>query len=112
MFQVKAHLGSTDWAARPLRAPGVEATRLARTTLADVPPGLDRDRLLRRRADIGLPTDDAQPLLVEGQGKALPNDAVETHLRHARSVRVSAEWNSGYCRSVLVTRYGPEAGDA
>jgi hypothetical protein len=66
--------------------------------------------LRRRRAALGLPVDDAAPVLVRDDGtRPDPADAAMV-LRRARSVRISVDGNVHFCRGLLTTRYpGSEA---
>jgi metal-sulfur cluster biosynthetic enzyme len=66
--------------------------------------------LRRRRAALGLPVDDAAPVLVRDDGtRPDPADAAMV-LRRARSVRISVDGNAHFCRGLLTTRYpGSEA---
>ena len=46
------------------------------------------------------------PLIVDPDGRKVPEEAVVEHLRFARTLRVSIEGNAGLCRGLLATRYG------
>ncbi|MDQ1674548.1 MAG: hypothetical protein QOC98_3110 [Frankiaceae bacterium] len=110
-FLRKAVLAGTDKVARPLLVGGATAEDLATTTLGQVPPTPDRERLRRRRAQLGLPSDDAAPLLVDpATGTAIGVDALPLHLRKARLTAVSIEANGGVCRGMLAARYPGAAG--
>jgi ribosomal protein S19E (S16A) len=50
------------------------------------------------------------PLVVDPDGRPVPEEAVILHLRFAKTVRVSIEGNAGLCRGLLETRYGGERG--
>ena len=105
-FVRKAVLAGTDRVCRPLVAAGATPERLAAMTLGDAPPTPDRERLRERRAELGLPSDDASPLLVDlttGGGVAL--EALPLHLRRARLTNVNTEANSSVCRGMLLHRY-------
>ena len=98
-FLRKAVLAGTDVVCRPLAMPGT-------LTLGDVPPSTDLDRLRRRRAELGLPADDASPLLIDPlTGDAIEPDQVPLHLRRARLTRTSLDANTGICRGMLRHRY-------
>jgi metal-sulfur cluster biosynthetic enzyme len=106
-FLRKAVLAGTDRVCRPLLAAGKTTDDLAELTLGDVPPSADRERLRSRRAELGLPSEDASALLVDATtGKAVGPQALPLHLRRARLTRVSAEANGGICRGLLRERYG------
>ena len=83
----------------------IAATRPYRGVPALVPdPALDR--LVRRRAELGLPTGPDEPLLIDPEtGAAVSADAVPLHLRRARLTRVSIEANGSICRGMLRHRY-------
>ncbi|HZX03259.1 iron-sulfur cluster assembly protein [Kribbella sp.] len=106
-FVRKAVLAGTDVVCRPLVAAGIDPVEC---TIGDVSPSVDLDRLLRRRAELGLPTGPDAPLLVDvGTGAAIsPADAAR-HLGLARLTRTGIEANTGICRGMLRHRYA-EAG--
>jgi hypothetical protein len=64
--------------------------------------------LLRRREALGLSLDASAPVLVEHDGTPFPRAEIPLRLRFARSVRISIEGNSHFCRGLLRTRY-PES---
>jgi metal-sulfur cluster biosynthetic enzyme len=105
-FLRKAVLAGTDRVCRALLAAGTDRERLAGLTLGDAPAGPDRDRLRQRRAELGLPHADTDPLLVDAvTGAAVPRGDLRTHLGVARVTRVSQDANSGVCRGMLLARY-------
>ena len=106
LFVRKAVLAGTDLVCRPLVAAGRTADDLAAMTLGEAPASPDRERLRARRAELGLPSDDGSPLLVDAvTGQAVPPHALPLHLQKARLTRVGAEANSGICRGMLHDRY-------
>ncbi|MEV0286984.1 MULTISPECIES: iron-sulfur cluster assembly protein [unclassified Kribbella] len=106
-FVAKAVLAGTDQVCRPLLAAGLDPAALATMTLGDLPPSAQLDRLCRRRAELGLRTDPAAPLLVDpGTGDPVTGAAVSLHLGKARITRVGIEANTGICRGMLRHRYG------
>lgn len=105
-FVRKAVLAGTDRVCRPLLAQGWSAEDLAATTLGDMPPSPELERLRARRAELGLPADDASALLVEATtGEAVGAQALPLHLRRARLTRVNIEANGSVCRGMLSHRY-------
>ena len=105
-FIRKAVLAGTDRVCRPLLAAGRSGEELAELTLGDAPDSPDRERLRARRAELGLPSDDSSPLLVDPvTGEAVGVAALPLHLRKARLTRVGTEANSGICRGMLRDRY-------
>jgi metal-sulfur cluster biosynthetic enzyme len=105
-FLRKAVLAGTDQVCRPLLKSGLTASDLATLTIDAVPRTAALDRLRRRRADLGLPSGDGDPLLVDPvTGAAVAAEALPLHLRRARTVRTSIEANTGICRGMLRVRY-------
>ena len=106
VFVRKAVLAGTDLVCRPLLAAGRTADDLAGMSLGDVPPSAERERLRARRAELGLPSTDASPLMLDpATGEAGGVAALPLHLRKARLTRVGVEANSGICRGMLRDRY-------
>lgn len=100
-FVRKAVLAGTDRVCRSLD--GRDPREL---TLGDVPPGPDLDRLRARRRELGLPTEDGDPLLLDpATGQAVAPADAKRHLAFARLTRTSMEANSGVCRGMLRARY-------
>ena len=83
-------------------------------TLGDLPAGEPTTAaLLRRRATLGLPVDDAAPVLVAADGSRPSPAEAPLFLRKARSVRISVDGNAHFCRGLLATRYpGADADQA
>jgi metal-sulfur cluster biosynthetic enzyme len=106
-FVRKAVLAGTDRVCRPLLAAGATPDQLAELTLGAVPPSPDRERLRARRAELGLPSGDDSPLLVDAKtGEAVGAQALPLHLRRTRLTRVNVEANGSMCRGMLRERYG------
>lgn len=102
-FIRKAVLAGTDRVCRPLVARGVDVLAL---TLGDLPPSRELDTLRARRAEIGLPADDAAPLVIDAvTGAPVPPAELRLHLGRARLSRVNIEANTGICRGMLAHRY-------
>jgi metal-sulfur cluster biosynthetic enzyme len=111
-FLEKAVVAGQDRVARPLVDAGASPDELAGLTLGAVPPSPALDRLRRRRAALGLATDDGAPLLVHPDGSAVTAAQVPLHLRRARLTRLGMESNGDVCMSMLRTRYRDTAGAA
>jgi hypothetical protein len=113
-FLRKAVMAGTDQVCRPLLAAGTEPAALLTMTLGEVPPSRAVDRLRQRRAELGLPAGDGDPLLIDPvSGAAVDGAALPLHLRRAHVTRVSIEANSGICRGMLRHRYrSPGKGEA
>jgi metal-sulfur cluster biosynthetic enzyme len=106
VFLTKAALAGQDIVARPLVDRGATPEDLAAMRLGAVPGSPGLDRLRQRRAALGLPHDDAAPLLITDDGSPVPVAKIPLHLRRARLQRIGIETNGEYCKSLLKTRYG------
>ncbi|HLH85203.1 MAG TPA: iron-sulfur cluster assembly protein [Trebonia sp.] len=105
-FLRKAVLAGTDLVCRPLLAAGTAPGRLRQLTLGDVPPSRELARLRRRRAELGLPSGDDAPLLIDPEtGDRVGAEAVPLHLRRARVTRAGIEANTSICSGMLRHRY-------
>lgn len=105
-FLRKAVMAGTDLVCRPLIAAGMSPADLAGLTIGAAPPTPALDRLRHRRAELGLPAGDGDPLLVDpATGAAVPVDGLPLHLRRARTTRTSLDANTGICRGMLKVRY-------
>jgi metal-sulfur cluster biosynthetic enzyme len=105
-FLRKAVLAGTDLVCRPLVAAGCTPADLAALTLGDVPGSPELARLRRRRADLGLPADDAAPLLIDpATGAPVAPDAIPLHLRRAKLTRTGIDANTSICSGMLRARY-------
>jgi metal-sulfur cluster biosynthetic enzyme len=107
-FQRKAHVAAMERACRRLLADGWTIESLPQARLADLPAGAERQRLLRRRADVDLPLDPGCIVLVGDDGAPVEPEDAPLRLRFARTVRVSIDGNAHFCRGLLATRY-PES---
>jgi metal-sulfur cluster biosynthetic enzyme len=109
-FVRKAVLAGTDQVCRPLLHDGPEA--LAAMTLGDAPPSPDLDRLRQRRAELGLPCGDADPLVIDPwTGAGVSAASLPLHLRRARVTRVGIDANTSVCSGMLRHRYPPAEED-
>jgi metal-sulfur cluster biosynthetic enzyme len=109
-FLEKAVVAGQDRVARPLVDAGTGPDELAELTLGSAPGSPALDRLRARRAALGLPHDDAAPLLIHPDGTRVAAAQVPLHLRRARLTRLGIETNGELCRSFLKTRYADTAG--
>ena len=110
IFQRKAHQAYVERVCSAVLAEGWSQEGLTRLTIGDVPSGPLRDGLLRRRADLGLPTGAGEPVCVDEAGVPWREEELSRRLRFARTVRVSLDGNAHFCRGLLATRYpGAEA---
>jgi metal-sulfur cluster biosynthetic enzyme len=106
-FLRKAMLAAQDRVVRPLLAAGARLDELGSLRIRDAPESADRERLRARRAELGIPSEDSDPLLVHLDGSQVASGDVRLHLRRARTVRVSIDANGEYCRQLLAQHYGP-----
>jgi metal-sulfur cluster biosynthetic enzyme len=105
-FLRKAVMAGTDQVCRPLLAAGADQAALLAMRLGEVPPSRALTRLRERRAELGLPADDAAFLLIDPvTGDLVGLAALPLHLRRAQLTRTSIEANSGICRGMLRHRY-------
>lgn len=107
-FRGKAHTAAMERAVSAL----LRADRLLseddvhELTLGDLPAGAsETEALLRRRAALGLPCDDAAPVLVRDDGSRPSREDARRQLRWARTVRICLDGNANFCRGLLATRY-------
>jgi metal-sulfur cluster biosynthetic enzyme len=103
-FLGKAVMAGTDQVCRSLAAEGVSPGLLAEMTLGDVFPSPALHRLRQRRAELGLPAGDADPLVIDPVTGAAPAD-LPLHLRKARVTRVGIDANTSICTGMLRHRY-------
>jgi metal-sulfur cluster biosynthetic enzyme len=103
VFRRKSFVSRQEQLCRKLLAEDNTPSDLARMTLADIPASDLLGKYLERRIELGV--SGGAPLVVDPEGKRIPEDAVVQHLRFARTVRVSIEGNAELCRGLLATRY-------
>ncbi|QUH04798.1 iron-sulfur cluster assembly protein [Saccharopolyspora erythraea] len=103
-FLRKAHAAYQQQIAARLLKAGRTHAELVRLRLGELAE--DTTRLRRRRRQLGLPSDDSAPLLVDDQGGPVDAESLPLRLRFARTTQVSIEGNAGWCRGLLGTRYG------
>jgi metal-sulfur cluster biosynthetic enzyme len=111
-FRRKAHSACLERTCRQLIRAGWQVDALADTMLGDVPDSPERESLLRRRADLGIPNGPEAPLFVESTGERVSADQVPAKLRFAKAVRISIEGNSGLRRGIADTRVRRTAEEA
>jgi metal-sulfur cluster biosynthetic enzyme len=107
-FLRKAVMAGTDQVCRSLGSSGgsPSAMPLAAMRLGDAPPSPQRERLRQRRAELGLPCGDDDPLVIDPvTGAAVAPDALPLHLRKARITRVGVDANTSICSGMLRHRY-------
>jgi len=104
-FAAKAYAAALERVCRGMRSAGTPLEALGALRLGAVPTGYDRERLERRRADLGLPLGPEDPLVVDASGAPIPVPELSAWLRKAQTVRVNMEGNGELCRGLLHTRY-------
>jgi metal-sulfur cluster biosynthetic enzyme len=109
VFWRKAHNAAMERAvtALLLQTP-MDADRIAQLVLRELPEGKAKVALLRRRFAIGLSNCPNSRVLVDDEGRPVAPENVPLRLRFAKSVRISMEGNSHFCRGLLATRYADE----
>ncbi|WP_433800951.1 metal-sulfur cluster assembly factor [Actinomycetospora sp. CA-084318] len=105
-FTERALMAGTDLVVRPLMRQGATPEQVAAMTLGEVPPSDDLRRLRARRRELGIPSEDTDPLVVDPTGRTVGVDALPLHLRKARSYQVGVDANTSICRGQLAARYG------
>ncbi len=109
-FRRKSFVSRQEQLCRALLAQGRSTRELARMRLGEVPNSPEFETYLQRRAELGVSTSEDAPLVVDPDGRRVPEEAIVEHLRFAKTVRVSIEGNAGLCRGLLETRYGGTRG--
>ena len=99
-------MAGTDLVVRPLMREGATPEDVAAMTLGDAPASDDLSRLRKRRRELGIPSDDGDPLVVDPSGATVGIEALPLHLRKARSYQVGVDANTSICRGQLAARYG------
>jgi hypothetical protein len=91
-----------------LRQRPMDVEQIGHLLLRDLPEDKAKVALLRRRLAIGLSNCPNSRVLVDEEGKSIAPEAIPLRLRFARSVRISMEGNSHFCRGLLATRYADD----
>jgi metal-sulfur cluster biosynthetic enzyme len=105
-FTERALMAGTDLVVRPLMRGGATPEQVAAMTLGEAPASDDLRRLRARRVELGIPSDDGDPLVVDPSGRTVGVEALPLHLRKARSFQVGVDANTSICRGQLAARYG------
>ncbi len=106
LFRRKALVARQQRLMRAVLDRGTTVEELGRLRLGDLAPSPELETYLQRRAELGLDVSPEAPLVVDTDGKPIPAELLEGHLRFAHLTRVSIEGNAGFCRGMLATRYG------
>jgi metal-sulfur cluster biosynthetic enzyme len=110
IFQRKSFVSRQEKLCRALLADGRTPAELVRMRVGDLPPTDEAEQYLERRAELGVDVSPGSLLIVDPDGRRVPEEAVVEHLRFAKTVRVSIEGNAGLCRGLLDVRYGGARG--
>jgi metal-sulfur cluster biosynthetic enzyme len=105
LFRRKALINRQQRLLKALQDAGATTEELGRLRLGDLPPSPELDAYLQRRSELGLDVGPEAPLVVDTDGRPIPPELLEGHLRFARLTRVSIEGNASFCRGMLATRY-------
>jgi len=105
IFQRKSFVSRQEKLCRALLADGRTPAELVRMRVGDLPPTDEAEKYLMRRAELGVDISPGAPLIVDPDGRRVPEEAVVEHLRFAKTVRVSIEGNAALCRGLLEMRY-------
>ncbi|WP_432949145.1 iron-sulfur cluster assembly protein [Kribbella sp. CA-253562] len=107
-FRRKAHRACQEQVASRLLKAGWTMATLSEATLGDAAPAPteELERLVRRRAELGLAHGPQAALLVHDDGTPITTVDLPFQLRMAKTTRISIEGNSGLCRGLLSVRYG------
>ncbi|WP_218917789.1 iron-sulfur cluster assembly protein [Nocardioides dokdonensis] len=109
IFQRKAHTAAMERCIEDrLKNSGLAVSDIYRLRLRNLPGGQFKEALLRRRATLGLDIAPDSSVFVDELGVPVPPDDIPLRLRFAKSVRISIEGNSHFCRGLLATRYEDE----
>jgi metal-sulfur cluster biosynthetic enzyme len=106
LFRRKALVARQQRLVKALLEAGTTTEEVGRLRLGDLPSSPELETYLQRRAELGLDVSREAPLVVDTDGRPIPAELLEGHLRFARLTRVSIEGNAGFCRGMLATRYG------
>ena len=110
IFQRKSFVSRQEKLCRALLAGGRTPAELVQMRVGDLPPTDEAEKYLKRRAELGVDVSPGAPLIVDPDGRRVPEEAVVEHLRFAKTVRVSIEGNAGLCRGLLDVRYASARG--
>lgn len=105
-FRRKSFIRRQEILCRVLMSGGASPQDLANKTLDDISDSPELDAYLERRAELGISVSPEAPLVVDPEGRRIPEEAVVDHLRFARITRVSIEGNAAHCLGLLAVRYG------
>lgn len=104
-FRRKAFVRRQEMLCRALMSGGASPQDLAGMTLAEVPDSPELKVYLERRSELGLDLSPEAPLVIDPDGRRIPEEAVVEHLKFARLTRVSVEGNAAHCLGLLAARY-------
>lgn len=109
-FLQKAHTAAMERCVSALlRQEALHPNEIHRLTLHELPEDPKKAALLRLRCALGLSACPNARVVVDDDGHPLAPESVPMRLRFARSVRISLEGNSHFCRGLLATRYDDDS---
>ncbi|HEX5913510.1 MAG TPA: iron-sulfur cluster assembly protein, partial [Rubrobacter sp.] len=91
IFQRKSFVSRQEKLCRALLTGGSTPAELVQMRVGDLPPTDEAEKYLERRAELGVDVSPGSPLIVDPDGRRVPEEAVVEHLRFAKTVRVSIE---------------------
>lgn len=106
LFQRKALVARQGRVCKVLLDAGDTHAQVVARTVAELPEGIDAERCVQLRRELGLSYGAEVPALVAGDGAAIPADGLHRWLRRAQLIGLSLESNGGICRGLLEVRYG------
>lgn len=106
LFQRKALVARQGRVCTALLAAGDSHADVVARRVADLPAGVDAERCVQLRRELGVAHAPGDPALVAGDGTPIPVDGLHRWLRRAQLIGLSLESNGGLCRSLLEVRYG------
>jgi len=106
IFLRKGFLSRQERLLRELREAGYPPAAVCAMRVGDLSSEpRTMQRYLARRAELGLGSSPADPLIVDADGEPVPAERLEAHYRNVRTVRVAIEANGSFCRAVLAARH-------
>ncbi|NLG45250.1 iron-sulfur cluster assembly protein [Gordonia sp. (in: high G+C Gram-positive bacteria)] len=112
-FHKKAHTAAMERSlARLIAAGAATVETIGQVLMRDLPDDETTAALRRRRNAIGLSQCMNARVLVNDDGTRMLEDEIPMRLRFARSVRISIDGNSHFCRGLLATRYADDGDGA
>ena len=106
LFQRKALVARQGRVCKQFLEQGDSHEQAVARTNSELPAGIDAERCVELRTELGLSHGPDDPALVAGDGSAIPPSELHRWLRRAQLIGLSLEGNGGLCRALLQSRYG------